>query len=389
MPDLYDFLDDEARRVRSEPGALGAVLDRASRRRRSKRIATGALALAVAAGGIGLAFAAFRPAQQAQPGGFPVPGPSVSASPGPRLVSVINSSAIEGAADFAAAVMAAEGVSVDVVEVAPSGHPSDVTRIHHHPAHEEEAIRLRDRFFSGAELRPRIDPEVIEIMVGRDFIESRPVLFEQFAAVRSFMTRRLEGSGAEAFLSDDAARQYGSGQGGLALYEGVAEAPFFAIREIASGEDETAVAIVTAGDRTERLTVGDHDPEDVRPEILAAELIGGPIGPTVEEVRAFVRSFLEARREASGAGTYLGEDARKAYASHQDGLDLLRYAADEDLMGARIIRYTRLGPNRYEVLALFTLGRPVEPLRVYELLTIEPLGEDGLVVADAERVRFD
>ncbi|MGH2655301.1 MAG: LytR C-terminal domain-containing protein [Actinomycetota bacterium] len=387
MPDLYDFLDDEARRVRSEPGALGAVLDRAGRRRRTRRVATGGLALAVAGAGIGLAYAAFRPARQAQPGGFPVPGPSFSASPGPRLVSVVNSSAIEGAADFAAAVMAAEGVGVDVVEVAPSGNPSDVTRIHRHPAHEEEAIRLRDRFFSGAELRPRIDPEVIEIRVGRDFIESRPVLFEQFAAVRSFMTRRLEGSGAEAFLSDDATRQYGSGQGGLALYEGVAEAPFFAIREIASGEDETAVAIVTTGNRTERLTVGDHDPEDVRPEILAAELLSPR--QRFEEVRAFVRGFLEARQEASGAGTYLGEDAREAYASHQDGLDLLRYAADEDLMGARIIRYTRLGPNRYEVLARFTLGRPVEPLRVYELLTIEPLGEDGLVVADAERVRFD
>jgi hypothetical protein len=387
MPDLYDFLDDEARRVRSEPGALDALLDRASRRRRSKRIATGALALAVAAGGIGLALAAFRPARQAQPGGFPVPGPSVSASPGPHLVSVVNSSAIEGAADFAAAVMAAEGVGVDVVEVAPSGHPSDVTRIHRHPAHEEEAIRLRDRFFSGAELRPRIDPEVIEIRVGRDFIESRLVLFEQFAAVRSFMTRRLEGSGAEAFLSDAAARQYGSGQGGLALYEGVAEAPFFAIREIASGEDETAVAIVTAGSRTERLTVGDHDPEDVRPEILAAELLSPR--QRFEEVRAFVRGFLEARREASGAGTYLGEDAREAYASHEDGLDLLRYAADEDLTTARVIRYTMFGPNRYEILVVFTLGRPLEPLLVYELLTVERMGEDGFIVADAKRVRFD
>lgn len=384
MPDLYDFLDDEARRVRSEPGALGAVLDRASRRRRSKRIATGALALAVAAGGIGLAFAAFRPARQAQQGGFPVPGPSVSASPGPRLVSVVNSSAIEGAAEFAAAVMAAEGVGVDVVEVAPSGHPNDVTRIHRHPAHEEEAIRLRDRFFSGAELRPRIDPDVIEIRVGRDFIESRPVLFEQFAAVRSFMTRRLEGSGAEAFLSDDAARQYGSGQSGLTLYEGVADAPFFAVREIASGEDDTAVALVEAGDHTERLTVGDKNPEDGRPEILAAKL-----ATPYDHVQAFVRSFLEARRKEAGAGTYLGEDARETYDSHENGLDLLRYAASEELRFTRIVQYDKLSPERHRVVVLFVMTRPApgefEPERILEALTIELLG-DGFVVADAERI---
>lgn len=53
MPDLHDSLDDEARRVWSEPGALDAVLDRVSRRRRVKRIATGALALVVAGAGFG------------------------------------------------------------------------------------------------------------------------------------------------------------------------------------------------------------------------------------------------------------------------------------------------------------------------------------------------
>ncbi|MGH2654970.1 MAG: LytR C-terminal domain-containing protein [Actinomycetota bacterium] len=383
MPDLHDFLDHEARGVRSEPGALGAVLDRASRRRRAKRIATAVLALTVAGAGFGLAFAAFRPESRAVPAGLPIPGPSVSASPAIRAVTVTNASPTEGAAEFAAAVMAAEGVTIDIVEVVPEGHPADVTTILSHPSREEEAIRLRDRFFPGAELRPRIDPEVIEIRVGRDFIESRPVLFEQFAAVRSFMTRRLEGSGAEAFLSDDAARQYGSGQGGLALYEGVAEASFFAIREIASGEDETAVAIVTAGGRTERLTVGDHDPEDVRPEILAAEL-----ATPYDHVQAFVRSFLEARRKAAGAGTYLGEEAREAYAAHENGLDLLRYAASEDLQFARVVQYAKVSPERHRVVVLFVMSRPApgefEPERILEVLTIERLGE-RFVVADAKR----
>jgi hypothetical protein len=382
MPDLRDFLDDEARRVRSEPGALGAVLDRASRRRRSKRIATGALALAVAAGGIGLAFAAFRPARQVEPGNVPVPGPRPSISPVDITgLIVTNHTGIQGASEFAVAMMAAEGVVADVVAVPPEGR-SERTAIYSHTLREEEAIDLRDRLFPGAELRPPIDPEVIEIRVGRDFIDARSSLFESFAVVRSFMTRRIEGGGAEAFLSEEAARQYTNGVGGLSLYGYAEEAPFFRITAISPNEEASAVASVTIGDREEQLTLG-------RGEILAAELIGGPIGPTVGEVRAFVRGFLEARRETSGAGTYLGEEARHAYASHDGGLDLLRYAADPDLVNARVIRYTRLGPNRYEVLVRFNLSRPVEPLRVYELLTIERLGEDGFVVADAERIRFD
>jgi hypothetical protein len=385
MPDLHDFLDDEARRVRSEPSALGAVLDRANRRRRARRVAAGVLALAVASAGFGLAYAAFRPSRTVEPGGLPVPGPSVSASPEIRTITVTNGSGIEGAAEFAAAVMAGEGVTIRTVEAA-SGHANDVTTIHRHPIREEEAIRLRDRFFPEAELLPRIDPEVIEVRDGGDFIDARPALFERFALVRSFMTRRLEGDGAEAFLSDDAARQYEAGEDGLSLYSEVEDAPFFSIRQISPQENDTAVAVVAAGVRTEQLTVGDGDPQDGRLEILEAELV--PPDP-YEEVRAFVRGFLEARREASGAGTYLGEDARGAYASHEDGIDLLRYAANEKLIQARVIRYTRLGQNRYEILVRFTLGRPIEPLRVYELLTIDRLGEDGLVVADAERVSSD
>jgi hypothetical protein len=398
MPDLHDFLDDEARRVRAKPDALGGVLDRANRRRRAKRIATGVLALAVAGGGIGLAIAAFRPARQVEPGSLPVPGPSASRTPttrGGAITGVVirNGSSSEGAAEFAAALLPSDSVAAEVTSMVPAAG-QEVTTIHHPPTREEQAVFLRDCCFPGAELRPQTDPNSILVTIGDGFIAERRVLFENFKAVRSFMTRRVEGNGAEVLLTEGAARQF-EDAGGLSLYDYAANGAFW-IDDLYPGEYATAVAkvvIVTAagGDAVviEHLTVGDREPEDDRPEILAAELIGGPIGPTVGEVRAFVRGFLEARRETSGAGTYLGEEARQAYVSHEGGLDLLRYAADQDLVNARVIRYTRLGPNRYEVLVRFNLSRPVEPLRVYELLTIERLGEDGFVVADAERWRPD
>jgi hypothetical protein len=375
MPDLHDFLDDEARRVRSGPGTLGQVVERAERRRRARRLATGALALAVAAGGIGLAANAFRPARQVEPGGLPVPGPSVSASPAPRALSIVNSSATEGAAEFAAALMIGGGEPVDVILVDDTGTRSDVTRIFCHPNREEEAVRLRDRFFPGAELRPRIDPGVIEIRVGQNFVDAQRDLFELFATVRSFMTRRLEGSGAEPFLSDPAADEYEAEEGGLSLYEGVTDEPSFSIRSIWPVTADTAVAVVQTGGRTERLTVVT---EDGRAEILDAEQVSPP-DPGFEQTRIFVRQFLRARRQASGAGTFLGTEARRAYASHEGGLDLLGYAAGDSR--SHIVTFDELSPERTLVQVRFSkLGG-----HVFEALTVERLGQTMFVIADAER----
>jgi hypothetical protein len=214
-------------------------------------------------------------------------------------------------------------------------------------------------------------------------------MFELYTTVRSFMTLRVEGSGAEALLSDDAADQYANAQGGLSLY-GYAEHAAFQIEALNPGEDDSVVALVhvvtpESGDilASELLTVGDHDPEDGRAEILAAERT------LFDQVRAFVRRFLEARRLASGAGTYLGEDAREAYASHENGLDLLGYAASERVGSARMVQYDKVSPERHQVGVLF-VSRPAPgepgPTRIYETLTIEPL-DDGFVVADAERGR--
>lgn len=387
MPDLHDSLENEARRVRSEPGALGAVLERASRRRRAKRIATGALALVVAGAGFGLAYAAFRTARQVEPGGLPVPGPTPSAlATAIAGLIVTNHSGIQGASEFAVARLGADGIIADVVVVPPEGR-EERTAIFCHPLREDEAIDLRDRFFPGAVLRPRIDPEFIEVRIGRDFIEANANLFDAFAVVRSFMTRRVEGAGAEAFLAGDADDDFNMASG-PSLYGYIRGGAFdiAAVSPVVDGTTVIEVVIVTpeGGDAVvlEHVTVGEAGGQQM---ILAGEL-----ATPFDEVQVFVDSFLEARRTASGAGTYLGEEAREAFATHEGGLDLLQYAANRDLRFARVIKYDKVSPEQHRVVVLFVLSRPGpgqdEPRRILEALTIERLGEDGWVVADVERV---
>jgi hypothetical protein len=388
MAEFRPFLDREARRVHADPGALDGVLRRAERRRTWRRAAAGAVALAIAAGSLGLAYAAFRPDRETVPGG-PVPGPSPS--PDVPFIEVTNASATDGATEFAAAILSAGGSRAEVVEnsdpdaaAAGEAEGGRRTTIFCHPTVEDVALALRDRFFPGAHLQGRIDPESILVAVGDDFIRDNRTMFENFMTARSFMTRRVEGNGAEAFLSDDAARQFAAGTNGLSLY-GYTQGGRFSVAALHPGEDGTAVAvveIVSHGTGVERLTVGDRDPDDGVPEILAAE-VGVVPAPALPEVEAFVEGFLEARRLRSGAGTYLGEDARAAYASHERGLDLLGYAAGPGPIDARIVAYVKLSPERHRVAVRFDAGEEDSPV-VWETLLIGWLGADRFVVLDAE-----
>jgi hypothetical protein len=106
--------------------------------------------------------------------------------------------------------------------------------------------------------------------------------------------------------------------------------------------------------------------------------------PAFLEIRAFVNDFLQARRTASGAGTYLGEDARTAYAGHEGGLDLLGYATRADR--ARVVSYDKLSPDRHRVTVRFNVAGPDSGV-VWETLLIGWLGGDAIVVLDAERGR--
>src|SRR5688572_11675851 len=117
MSEFRPFLDREARQVHGDPGALDAVLRRAERRRTMHRAAAGAVALAIAGGSLGLAYAAFRPDREVRPIG-PVPGPTPSVVPSPHAIAgllISNGSSTEAAAEFAVAILGAKGVAPDVV----------------------------------------------------------------------------------------------------------------------------------------------------------------------------------------------------------------------------------------------------------------------------------
>jgi hypothetical protein len=394
MSELRGPLDHEAGRVHADPRALDEVLHRAERRRHARRIATGAVALAVAGGSLGLAYAAFRPGTDPRPAGRPVPGPTPTpeVEPAPLGVIVANGSDTEAAAEFAAALLAGEAVTPEAVVVSPPATPRDVTTIHCHPAREEEALKLRDEFFPGAVLRPRIDPRTLLVIVGDDFVRDNRVMFEDYMTVRGFMDRRTQGSGAEAYLSEAAARDYAEGVGGLDLYA-YAEGGRFQITSIFGTKDENSIVAVRllGPNRTkvESITAGDAEPQDGRPEVLSAALAEGPKpgpAPTSDQVTAFVEAFLEARHDRSGAGTYLDEDARAAYAAHERGLDLLGYAAGPGPVEARIVAYDKLSPDRHRVAVRFDAAGE-DPQVVWETLLIGWKGGDVLVVLDAERGR--
>ena len=70
MDELRRRLEEEARRVDADPDALEGVRRRAGRRRVSRQVGTGVLALAVAAGGFALAVVAAPEALQTEADGL-------------------------------------------------------------------------------------------------------------------------------------------------------------------------------------------------------------------------------------------------------------------------------------------------------------------------------
>jgi hypothetical protein len=59
MPDLHQYLDHEARRVRADDDALAAIRRRAVRNRRGRRIVAGVVSIVIGGAGVGLAYTAF------------------------------------------------------------------------------------------------------------------------------------------------------------------------------------------------------------------------------------------------------------------------------------------------------------------------------------------
>ena len=255
MSDLHGPLDREARRVRGTDDALESVRRRLERRRRTRRVAAGALALAIGGSGLALAYTAFRPgaeggpsaAPTAGPTGSPIPGPTTTGVPLPgptptgheplRLVGVevtiTDGAHVEDLWELAKLIVESGGygprhggyvVTNDRLESVPS----DVTYLDCAPELAHEARRLRELFFPDAQIRAGLPPgnTRVHISLGRDFSEAHAADLAAFDVLEAFMDRRVAGSGAERHLYETAATAYQQGEGGLDLYAYARSQPY-------------------------------------------------------------------------------------------------------------------------------------------------------------------
>jgi hypothetical protein len=170
MDDLRKYLDEEARRVETGPDPLEAVKRRAGRRRVTRQVGTGALALAVAGAGLGVAFSAFRGGS----GVRPLVGPTNSLSPWPPSnILVVGPGNLGDAASALASRLDKAGHDVNIVFCADCPvHPS--TTIQYRPDAEAEAESIRSEFLPGADLERVTWPANrgdIHLNLGADYTE--------------------------------------------------------------------------------------------------------------------------------------------------------------------------------------------------------------------------
>jgi len=182
MDELKRQLDEEARQVQSDPEALEAVRRQAGRRRVTRQIGTGTLALAVAAGGFALAWDAFR-----GPLGKPVAGPtSPSPSPQVQVRLVWNADVLEEYVLLSDQLVFA-GYDLADDQLAETGEVH--TTMQYAVRARKEAEIILQKFLPGVEAEAvgwlDTEPE-IQIILGSDY----PKLFK--AATR---VRVLDGSG--------------------------------------------------------------------------------------------------------------------------------------------------------------------------------------------------
>jgi hypothetical protein len=191
MGEFREPFDAEALQVRAEPDALERMKGRARRRRVTRQVGTGAVALAVAAGGFALAVDAFS-----GPGsGRPMVGPTETVSPGATLVVVAAPEPLRSQAQSLAARLAEAGYTVEVRPLAPDEVPSHTAVAY--------AVDLRDQAW---DIIRRFLPGVS--LTGSGYPGSRPPIEIRLAPsdypAVTVRVRLLDGSGLEG-ASDAAA----------------------------------------------------------------------------------------------------------------------------------------------------------------------------------------
>lgn len=230
MSDLHGPLDREARRVAAQPGALDAVRKRADRNRRVRRVVTGAVALMIGGAGMAIAFAAFRTETTSRPSAgpssaTPAPSPSnVDATPSSFTLEVLNATGqgLDAMAPYIFLLFQdAEAVGSASFKVfSDTEERRSTSQILTDFAHEDAAVRIEQTLLPGAQIG-RLPPDSqmdIRVVLGRDFANRELDGIHAYQFVREFMAVRHTGGGAERFLTERAARQYRTHEGGLSLY---------------------------------------------------------------------------------------------------------------------------------------------------------------------------
>lgn len=234
MSDFHSHLEREARRVSAADGALTAVRRRAERNRRSRRILSGAVAVAIASAGFAFALVTFGGPSRDKPSAGPsaTPTPSLFAYPEeypPRLqrVNVFNATNDELLDEYAAARL----VGADFL-AQPGGNVLDssgevsqrrITEIRYEKPSERRAFRIQNQIFPGARMTEVTDADAgIVVQVGADFLTNEGHNIAPFKTVFEFMLARAREESVESFLSPQAASQYERGARGLHVYDSTA-----------------------------------------------------------------------------------------------------------------------------------------------------------------------
>jgi hypothetical protein len=200
MSELRDRLDRESRRVSGDRDALDRIMSRARRRRTARRAAGGALALAIAGAGLGVAYGAFRAPDTARPS----VGPTPTASPSVQ-VRLLDGADDPGAIRLARALIREAGFRI--VEEGPAGHTYQTTTIACPSAFDHEAVDIArllevDASIVGALPHPGYD---LTVYIGEDFETGEYELFR--GGIGDFINARQDGA-AESYLAPSARDDY-------------------------------------------------------------------------------------------------------------------------------------------------------------------------------------
>jgi hypothetical protein len=265
-----------ARQVSVGEAAMQEVIRRAERRRTFRRVGGAVLALAIAGGGISLAFATFRPSEPSVPAAGPTPGPtptSDDATPAAIPVEIANASTDPRVPPFVESLLEARGRGVHhggyQVIVISETEGSEVTAVLHDPGLEAEAQRIVDRVLPGATVRPDAIPggAPLRIVVGADFVESQAEALAAFEFVGRFGEARSTADRADLFLAEPAATYYHGNDVG-SLYGYAKGCPYeVRVTEEASAEPGYEFYLAFCKDEAESWT------ERVRVDTVDGELL--------------------------------------------------------------------------------------------------------------------